>query len=121
MSGAALEQAKAEAPKPLGLYVHVPFCASTCDFCAFYQKQPTADDVSRFLSGVEREAALVAWPRPLTTAFWGGGTPGLLAPKALARLAETVRSRLINVGGVPSPGIELEKRDGRTSPTSTPI
>ena len=62
MSAPAVEQAKAEqepAPRPLGLYVHVPFCASTCDFCAFYQKQPTADDVSRFLLGVEAEAAMV--------------------------------------------------------------
>ncbi len=78
---------------PLGVYVHVPFCASTCDFCAFYQKQPTADDVRRFLTGVECEASLVAWPRPVTTVFWGGGTPGLLAPRDLARLAEIVRAR----------------------------
>lgn len=96
-------QAKAEAPNPpasapLGLYVHVPFCASTCDFCAFYQKQPTANDVARFLAGIEREAALVSWPRPVTTVFWGGGTPGLLAPRDLERLAEIVRSRC---GGSP--------------------
>lgn len=83
---------------PLGLYVHVPFCASTCDFCAFYQKQPTADDISRFLAGIENEAALVAWPRPVTTVFWGGGTPGLLAPRDLERLAGAVRAR---AGGTP--------------------
>ena len=71
--------------------MHVPFCASTCDFCAFYQKQPTADDVARFLAGVERESALVQWERPVSTVFWGGGTPGLLAPRDLARLAEIVK------------------------------
>ena len=38
----APEQAKADTAGPLGLYVHVPFCASTCDFCAFYQTEPTA-------------------------------------------------------------------------------
>lgn len=79
--------------------MHVPFCASTCDFCAFYQKQPTADDVRRFLAGVEREAALVAWPRAVSTVFWGGGTPGLLAARDLARLAEIVRARC---GGAPA-------------------
>ena len=52
MSGLATEQAKAAARAPLGIYVHVPFCASTCDFCAFYQTQPTADGVKRFLDGV---------------------------------------------------------------------
>jgi oxygen-independent coproporphyrinogen III oxidase len=110
MSGPRPEQAKAETPAraiaaaeparhaPLGLYVHVPFCASTCDFCAFYQKQPTADDVKRFLAGIESEAALIEWSRPITTVFWGGGTPGLLAPRDLERLAATVRARC---GGVP--------------------
>ncbi len=99
MSRLATEQAKASAAsEPLGIYVHVPFCASTCDFCAFYQTKPTADDVERFLAGIAREAALVKWSRPVTTVFWGGGTPGLLAPRDLARLAEMVRARC---GGAP--------------------
>ncbi|HEY0946056.1 MAG TPA: radical SAM family heme chaperone HemW [Opitutaceae bacterium] len=82
----------------LGLYVHVPFCASTCDFCAFYQTKPTADGVARFLAGVAEEAALVAWERPADTVFWGGGTPGLLPPPALMRLGETVRARCGSAG-----------------------
>ena len=83
---------------PLGVYVHVPFCASTCDFCAFYQTKPTADGVEQFLVSIEREADLVAWTRPVTTVFWGGGTPGLLAPADLSRLAALVRAR---TGGTP--------------------
>ena len=75
------------------MYVHVPFCASTCDFCAFYQTTPTAEAVGRFLTGIEDEAKQVKWSRPVTTVFWGGGTPGLLAPRDLARLAETVLAR----------------------------
>jgi oxygen-independent coproporphyrinogen-3 oxidase len=55
---------------------------------------PTANDVSEFLSAIDREAALISWARLVTTVFWGGGTPGLLAPKDLARLAESVRTRL---------------------------
>lgn len=98
MSGLSTEQAKGESPtdaeaSALGLYVHVPFCASTCDFCAFYQQEPTAAGVEKFLNGIEREAALIAWPRPVDTVFWGGGTPGLLAPRALTRLAAAVRAR----------------------------
>jgi len=84
--------------EPLGVYVHVPFCASTCDFCAFYQTTPTADGVDRFLKGISDEAELVVWPRPVTTVFWGGGTPGLLAPGDIRKLGETVRARL---GGTP--------------------
>ncbi|HVU33293.1 MAG TPA: radical SAM family heme chaperone HemW [Opitutaceae bacterium] len=78
--------------------MHVPFCASTCDFCAFYQKVPTAGDVKRFFDGIEREAVLVEWNRPVTTVFWGGGTPGLLSAPDLSRLAEIVSRRC---GGVP--------------------
>src|SRR5688572_24830011 len=93
MSHVATEQAKAEGASPVGVYVHVPFCASTCDFCAFYQTKPTADRVKGFLEGVAREAELVEWKQPIATVFWGGGTPGLLSPRDLARLGEIVRER----------------------------
>lgn len=91
MSGRPTAQAKGEPAPPLGLYVHVPFCASTCDFCAFYQTKPTATGVEGFLGGIAQEAEAVIWPRPVTTVFWGGGTPGLLAPRDLGRLAATIR------------------------------
>jgi oxygen-independent coproporphyrinogen-3 oxidase len=93
MSGRPPEQDKAETRPSLGLYVHVPFCASTCDFCAFYQTQPTAALVHEFLDDVARECDLVVWDAPVTTVFWGGGTPGLLAPRDLSRLAAIVRGR----------------------------
>lgn len=52
----------------------------------------------RFLSGVAREAELVSWNRPVDTVFWGGGTPGMLAPRALSDLGEIVRR---HAGGSP--------------------
>jgi oxygen-independent coproporphyrinogen-3 oxidase len=99
MNGPGTEQAKGAAEGPLGLYVHVPFCASTCDFCAFYQIAPTAAKVESFLEGLDREAGLIAWPRPVQTVFFGGGTPGLLAPADLTRLTEIVLAR---TGGQPA-------------------
>lgn len=83
----------------LGLYVHVPFCARTCDYCAFYQVAPTATMVREYLDGIAREAELVRWIQPVDTVFWGGGTPGLLAPTDLRRLGEAVKACF---GGVPS-------------------
>lgn len=41
-----------------------------------------------------REAELIAWPKPVDTVFWGGGTPGLLSPPALAELAGLMRQRI---------------------------
>ena len=55
----------------LGLYVHVPFCSSTCDFCAFYQTVPTAGDLDRFVTGIGIEAGLGAWDAPVATVFRG--------------------------------------------------
>jgi oxygen-independent coproporphyrinogen-3 oxidase len=89
---AAVEQAKAEDVGPAGLYVHVPFCASTCDFCAFYQVRPTAGSVAGFIKSVDAEAGLVTWTRPVSTVFWGGGTPGLLSPRDLEGLGAVVRA-----------------------------
>ena len=97
------EKAQAVAVPPLGVYVHVPFCATTCDFCAFYQTVPKGDAVRRYVDAVEAEAALVNWAhstgstgsppagpgqdsRRAATAFWGGGTPGLLKPAELQQL-----------------------------------
>lgn len=115
MSGLVPAQAKASsAHAPLGFYVHVPFCASTCDFCAFYQTQPTAGSIERYLDCVATEASLVAWTRPVTTVFWGGGTPGLLAARDLEKLGAIVRARC---GGTPlewtvelAPGSVTEER-----------
>lgn len=83
----------------LGVYVHVPFCAKTCDYCAFYQVSPTVPMLRQYLEGVSAEAGMVEWIRPVDTVFWGGGTPGLLSPGDLRKLGETVKA---NFGGVPT-------------------
>ena len=93
---ARVEESGGAPPGP-GLYVHVPFCASTCDFCAFYQVRPDAEKIAKFFEGIRREADLVEWSEPVGTVFWGGGTPGLLSPDQLRRLGGLVRS----IKGVP--------------------
>ncbi|HTL67975.1 MAG TPA: radical SAM family heme chaperone HemW [Lacunisphaera sp.] len=99
----AQEKAQSAATKPatpLGVYIHVPFCATTCDFCAFYQTVPKGDAVRRYLDAIEAEAALVNWAgRRSSTAFWGGGTPGLLRPAESERLGRTM---LRHTGGQPA-------------------
>ncbi|MDP0497134.1 MAG: radical SAM family heme chaperone HemW [Verrucomicrobiota bacterium JB024] len=78
----------------LGVYVHVPFCARACDFCAFYQEAPRRGDIDRYLAGISREAAATLDGRPVETVFWGGGTPGLLPAGDLRRLGEALLARL---------------------------
>ncbi len=78
----------------LGVYVHVPFCSTTCEYCAFYQVRPQGDDLARYLREMETEFSLVATPLRAGTVFWGGGTPGLLPAKHLGELCALVRRNL---------------------------
>ncbi len=83
----------------LGIYVHVPFCARHCEFCAFYEQAPLRHDIDRYLDGAVRELATLNLPRRADTVFWGGGTPGLLLPRDMERLAlATIEA----AGGKPS-------------------
>ncbi len=82
---------------PLGIYCHVPFCASTCDFCAFYQEKPRRGDLDRYLNAMDDEFALISDNRSVDTVFWGGGTPGLLSAKDLERLGRSMLGCLDNV------------------------
>ncbi len=63
------------------LYVHVPFCAHKCEYCAFYSAPPSGDVVNRYVAAVVRELELVAPDCRPETVFFGGGTPSLLTLK----------------------------------------
>jgi oxygen-independent coproporphyrinogen-3 oxidase len=86
--------AKAPSATRLGLYVHVPFCASTCDFCAFYQESPQRAELDRYLDGIAAELALASSGRPADTIFWGGGTPSVLPPRDIERLGSLLLEHL---------------------------
>jgi oxygen-independent coproporphyrinogen-3 oxidase len=60
------------------LYLHVPFCAHKCEYCAFYSAVPKEDLVGRYVSALVRELELVAHELKPRTVFFGGGTPSLL-------------------------------------------
>lgn len=61
-----------------GLYVHVPFCAKKCSYCAFYSEASSGELVNRYADAVVREMELVAHDLKPRTIFFGGGTPSLL-------------------------------------------
>lgn len=88
-------QAKAEKNNYLnGIYIHVPFCASTCDFCAFYQQKPHRADLDRYLEGLKKDFDLRLPPGPVQTVFMGGGTPGLLPAKDLAFIGKELLTHI---------------------------
>ena len=60
------------------LYVHVPFCASKCSYCAFFSHEPDSNTVNRYVAALVRELELVASELNPKTVFFGGGTPSIL-------------------------------------------
>lgn len=60
------------------LYVHVPFCAQKCAYCAFYSEASSGELVNRYVAALVRELELVAEDLRPRTIFFGGGTPSLL-------------------------------------------
>ena len=64
--------------KVTSLYVHVPFCAKKCEYCAFYSEASSGEVVNRYVDALVRELELVAADLKPRTIFFGGGTPSLL-------------------------------------------
>jgi oxygen-independent coproporphyrinogen-3 oxidase len=75
----------------LGLYIHVPFCSSICNYCNFNRGLLDAALKERYVSAVEREIALAADGSSADTIFFGGGTPSLLEPAEIGRLIAACR------------------------------
>jgi oxygen-independent coproporphyrinogen-3 oxidase len=69
-----------------GVYVHVPFCARRCDYCAFATWTDRSHLVDRYLDAcrAQVEAVVDSGCAVATSVFVGGGTPSLVPPDALA-------------------------------------
>ena len=83
-------------PRPLSLYVHVPFCFSPCFYCGC--NRIITRDLSRgraYLERLEREIALMAplfdRDREVIQLHFGGGTPNFLDAAQLCGVVETLR------------------------------
>ena len=78
--------------RPFGVYVHVPFCAHRCDYCAFAtydDRDELRDDyVSAVLSEIAGEVATGL--EPASSVFFGGGTPSRLTPEQLVDILAAI-------------------------------
>ncbi len=75
------------------MYVHVPFCATACDFCAFYQEVPDPARLNDYMQGLALELASADWDGAVQTCFIGGGTPGVLAAQRLRGVLQLLTDR----------------------------
>jgi oxygen-independent coproporphyrinogen-3 oxidase len=74
-----------------GLYLHIPFCASICNYCNFNRGLFDARLKDLYVSALEREIRQSGRGEPADTIFFGGGTPSILDPAEIARLIAACR------------------------------
>lgn len=91
---------------PLALYIHIPWCVRKCPYCDFNshnapQALPQDEYVAALLADLDQDLPL-ARGRPLQSIFFGGGTPSLFSPDAIARILDGAAARLAF-----EPGIEI--------------
>ena len=98
-----------DAPDAFGIYVHWPFCRAKCPYCDFNSHVRHAPvDSDAFAAALIRE---LTWfrgetgPRRVSSVFFGGGTPSLMPPSAVATVIEAI-ARLWRVA--PDAEITLE-------------
>ena len=97
---AAAASNQAATPKPLSLYIHIPFCKSLCYYCAcnkiITQKTHRAVEYLSYLKReIAMQAALFDRSRTLTQLHLGGGTPTYLTREQLADLMDCLHQAFV--------------------------
>ena len=86
--------------EPFGIYIHVPFCLSKCPYCDFYSERDQklvpnyVEAVKTELRTLERCKGFVSpdiYEREVTSIYFGGGTPSLLAPSHIGSVIKCVK------------------------------
>ena len=78
---------------PLAVYIHWPFCKSKCPYCDFNSHVRERIDETRWRQALLTELAWWAEQTEgatITSIFFGGGTPSLMAPETVAAILDAV-------------------------------
>lgn len=100
----ASELARLDPGEPVSLYVHIPFCERLCWFCACRtQGTQTLSPVESYMDTLEAELAMLKRHLPdglrMKRLHWGGGTPTILPPEMIHRLAQAIKTAVPPVDG----------------------
>lgn len=102
-TGRAAETGSHDHKKPLGIYLHIPFCVRKCPYCDFISAPGDAEErdnyVNLLLREIERETEDGQLSQyEVSTVFLGGGTPSLLEPTQIDRVLCKLRKNLLFAG-----------------------
>lgn len=91
----------------LGIYVHIPFCKSICNFCPYCKVRYTKEQCDEYIDFLIQEIHLVGGQqkerKEVTSLYFGGGTPALAANR-IKEIIETLKMYFIITEGI---GVEL--------------
>ena len=82
--------------KTLGIYIHIPFCRSKCDYCDFYSlagREDRMDDYQKALAIQITEGAPLARGYTVNSIYIGGGTPSWYGEKRLCELLRLLQKK----------------------------
>ena len=104
--------------KPLGIYVHIPFCKSKCEYCDFYslggsRDRRTTDQYLQALADHIRETGRLAPDYTVDTVYFGGGTPSFFGAENLEKILDELQKRF-HFGA--DPEITLEANPDSVTP-----
>ena len=90
------------------IYIHVPFCMSKCNYCAFFSRACTTPDWDKYTNDICDE--ILHWGNMLgkidiPTVFFGGGTPSLMPVQTFEKIIHTIQQ---NFNLIPNAEITLE-------------
>ena len=101
------------AQAPVSIYIHVPFCAELCLYCACHTTVARRyAPIAAYVDVLEAEIALIGAlvARPVVSQIhWGGGTPTMLAPRDLLRVMAALRTNFTLTPGTEI-AIEIDPR-----------
>ncbi|MBQ4565162.1 MAG: radical SAM family heme chaperone HemW [Oscillospiraceae bacterium] len=86
---------KRKEKKKLGIYVHIPFCKSKCEYCDFYsigggRDKRLTDDYLQTLADHIKETGALAPDYRVDTVYFGGGTPSFFGAENLEKILDEI-------------------------------
>ncbi len=80
--------------KPLGLYLHIPFCKDRCTYCSFvrtHEEESREPFINMLIKEIDQWGQILERPI-LNTIYWGGGTPSVLSYEEASQIYRTIQT-----------------------------
>lgn len=75
---------------PLGIYIHVPFCAKKCPYCDFYSCNYTFRSMEGYVNGIIRDIESFDKTDSVDTIYIGGGTPSIIPAEYIEKILKAI-------------------------------